>query len=171
MNKPGRPALQRRALAAILVPILLGPAGVASAQSITVRGKSEQARVIARSEVPLGGMVMGRLESLLRVLKSDDPAWNDAEVFSVRFSDPEMRQNRTMRGQMTVILRDGSRAYLEYEFTWKGGTVDTEFDLVGRFVEGTGKLSGIRGRWTERGLSTMTEDTSEWEVEYSLPGS
>jgi hypothetical protein len=42
--------------------------------------------------------------------------------------------------------------------------------MVGRFVGGTGKFTGITGRWIERGLSTMTEDTSEWEVEYSLPG-
>jgi hypothetical protein len=67
MNKPGRPALQRGALAAILVPILLGPAGVASAQPITIRGKSEQARVIARSEVPCRALESGH--------PGNAPAW------------------------------------------------------------------------------------------------
>jgi hypothetical protein len=142
-----------------------------SAQPTRVRGKSEQARIVARSAVPMGAMVTGRLESLLRVLKSDDPDWNDAQVYSVRFSDPEMRQNRTMRGQMIVTHTNGDRTFLEYEFTWKGGGLDTEFELNGRFVGGTGKFRGITGQWRERGTSTMTEDTSEWEIEYQRPGS
>ena len=74
------------------------------------------------------------------------------------------------RGHMVVIHPNGDRAFLEYEVTWKPGTVDTPFELVGHFVQGTGKFTGIRGRWTERGLSTMAADTSEWEVEYSVRG-
>ena len=140
-----------------------------SAQPTRARGKSEQARVIARSDVPLGGMVTGRMESLFRILKSADSDWNDAHVYSVRFSDPEMRQNRTMRGQMIVIHATGDRTFLDYELTWKGG-VDTEFELMGRIVGGTGKFQGITGQWRERGVSTMTHDTSDWEIEYSVPG-
>jgi hypothetical protein len=173
MEMMSRRAMPR--LGGIIVIVVMGLAWSLPihtyAQTIKVRGKSEQARFVARSEVPLGGMVMGRLESLFRVLKSNDPAWNGAQVFSVRFSDPEMRQNGTMRGQMVVIHSDGARAFLEYEVTWKPGSVDTEFDVIGRFLQGTGKFAGVRGRWTERGISTMTEDSSEWEVEYSLPGS
>jgi hypothetical protein len=129
MHMPGHPTLRRGAIAAAaLMGFLWSLPNNTSAQTIKVRGKGEQARVIARSEVPLGGMVMGRLESLFRVLKSDATVWNDAQVFSVRFSDPEMRQNRTMRGHMSVVHSDGDRAFLDYEFTWKSGSVDTEFE-------------------------------------------
>jgi hypothetical protein len=161
-----RPHLRGSALAAALLGLLWSPTDIASAPTARARGTSEQARVIARSDVPLGGMVTGVLESLFRVLKSADPQWNDAQVFSVQFSDPEMRQSQIRRGHMIVIHADGDRTFLEYEFTWKPGGVTTVFELNGRFLGGTGKFGNITGRWRERRLSTMTEDTSEWEVEY-----
>src|SRR5262245_25532242 len=115
------------------------------AQTIKARGKGEQARFVARNEIPLGQMIMGRLESPFRVLKSTDPAWNDAQVFSVRFSDPEMRQNGTGQGHMVVIYPNGDRAFLEYGVTWTPGTVDTPFEVKGRFVQGTGKVHRHQG--------------------------
>jgi hypothetical protein len=162
--------LRGGAIAAVLLGLLWSPTDTASAEIMRARGKSEQARVIARSEIPLGDMVTGRLESLFRVLKGDAPEWNNAQVFSVRFSDPQMRQNQIMRGHMIVIHADGDRTFLEYEMTWKPGGGTTEFRLTGRFVRGTGKFTGITGRWTERGFSSTTEDTSEWEVEYQRAG-
>jgi hypothetical protein len=75
---------------------------------------------------------------------------------------------------MIVIHPGGERTFLEFEFKSKHGGlttgVTTEFELGGRFLQGTGKFTGITGRWMERGVSTMTEDTSEWEVEYSVRG-
>jgi hypothetical protein len=90
--------LRTGAIAAAAVVGLVGSLDVAEAQTTRVRGKGEQARVIARSEVPLGDGVIGRLESFLRVLKSSDSD-----------SDPVMRQNRTMRGQAIVIHPSGDR--------------------------------------------------------------
>src|SRR5262245_66214270 len=105
MDRATHPKRRRGPIVAtVLLGLCWSPPESAPAQTIKVRGNSEQARVIARSEVPMGGMVMGRLESLFRRLKSDVPAWNDAQVFSVRFSDPEMRQNRTMRGDRKSVV-------------------------------------------------------------------
>jgi hypothetical protein len=162
----GHPPLRGSALAAALLGLLWSPTDIVSAPTTRAQGISQQARVIARSEVPLGSMVTGFLESLFRVLKSADPHWNDAQVFSVQFSDPEMRQSQVRRGQMIVIHADGDRTFLEYEFTWKPGGGTMVFELKGRFLGGTGKFANITGRWRERRLSTMTEDMSEWEVEY-----
>jgi hypothetical protein len=110
MDIMSRQAMPR--LGGMIVTVLMGLAWSLPvhtyAQTIKVRGKSQQARFVARNEVPLGGMVMGRLESLFRVLKSDDPAWNDVQVFSVRFSDPEMRQNGTGRVTWSSSIRMGS---------------------------------------------------------------
>ena len=166
MVTSGRRHLGGSVLAAALLGLLWSPTDIASAPTTRARGQSEPARVIARSEVPLGSMTTGVLESLFRVLKSADPRWNRAQVFLVQFSDPEMQQSQVRLGQMIVIHADGDRTFLEYECTWKpdGGT--TVFQLKGRFLGGTGKFSNITGRWRERGLSTMTENTSEWEVEY-----
>jgi hypothetical protein len=147
----------------------LGGGSPASAEPRIARGKSVQAKFVARSEIPLGDMTTGRLESLLRTLRSESPEWNNARVFSVRFSDPQMRQNRVMRGQMVIVQPGGDEAVLEYQMTWKGGQVETPFELSGRFVHGTGRFAGIKGHWRERGVSGTTEDTSEWEVEYELP--
>jgi hypothetical protein len=155
---------------AALVALLCGFIDIAEAQTTKARGKSEQVRLIARTELPLGDMTTGRLESLFRILKTDTPEWNNAQVFSVRFSDAAMRNNRTMRGHMIVIHPDGDRTFLDYEMTWKPDGVNADFQLIGRLVRGTGRFSGIRGRWMERGTSSMTEDTSEWEVEYERPG-
>jgi hypothetical protein len=74
----------------------------------------------ARPNRALGGQ-RRRLESLFRILKSENRAWNDAQVFSVRFSNPEMRQQGIMQRRMVVIHADGDRTLLEYEFTWSGG--------------------------------------------------
>jgi hypothetical protein len=117
-----RPSIRKGAIAAWAFAWLLGSLGdTASAQQTRARGKSEQARVITRNEIPLGDMTTGRLESLFRVLRSDAPEWDNAQVFSVRFSDPSMRQNQTMRGHMIVIHPGGERTFLEYEFKWKLG--------------------------------------------------
>jgi hypothetical protein len=156
--------------AALLIGLFWSLPANTSAQTIKVQGKGEQARVIARSDLPLGDMTTGRLESLFRILRSAAPEWDNAQVFTVRFSDPAMRQNRIMRGHMIVIHADGDRTFLDYEFTWKPGGVNTEFEKKARFLRGTGKFTGITGRWIERGVSTMAEDMSEWEIEYSLPG-
>jgi hypothetical protein len=147
------------------IALLASLTHIATAQTTRVQGTSEQVRIVARNDIPLSAAGPGRLESLFRILKSENREWNDAQVFSVRFSNPEMRQQGIMQGHMVVIHSDGDRLFLEYEFTWTGG-VTTDFQMTGRFVGGTGKFKNMRGRWTEKGRSTMTEDTSEWEVEY-----
>ena len=155
-------------LVALLLAVVLAGEGPAAAEVRTAHGTSKQARILSRSEVPLGDGTLGRLEGLLRVLESDAPEWRGAQVFSVRFSDPQMRQNRVMRGQMVITVPGGDQAFLNYDFTWTGGGVTTPFQLNGLFVHGTGRFAGIRGQWREQGLSTMNEDTSEWEVTYEL---
>jgi hypothetical protein len=160
------PSRRYDAVATVAFLTLLGSlTHIATAQTTRVQGKSEQARIIARNDIPLSAAGPGRLEGLFRILKSENREWDDAQVFSVRFSNPEMRQQGIMQGHMVVIQADGDRAFLEYEFTWTSG-VTSDFRLTGRFVGGTGKFKSIRGRWTEKGRSTVTEDTSEWEVEY-----
>lgn len=149
----------------VVIALLGGLTHVEAAQTTRAQGKSEQARIVARNDIPLGAAGPGRLESLVRVLKSENPEWNDAQVFSVRVSNPEMRQQGVMQGYMVVIHPDGDRAFLEYEFTRTGGAT-SDFRLTGRLVGGTGKFKNTRGRWTEKGRSTMTEDTSEWEVDH-----
>jgi hypothetical protein len=84
-----RPSIRKGAIAAWAFAWVLGSLGdTASAQQTRARGKSGQARLITRNEIPLGDMTTGRLESLFRVLRSDAPEWDNAQVFSVRFSDP-----------------------------------------------------------------------------------
>jgi len=142
----------------------------ARAQARKVSGRSVGAERVARTELFLANNPMdtGLLESLSRTLTSQDPDWNGARVFSVRFSDPYARQERHVRGHMVVTHPVGDQTFLVYEFKWKSQGVDSDFELVARFVRGTGKFKGIGGSWRERGRSTMTEDTSEWEIEYEL---
>ena len=66
---------------------------------------------------------------------------------------------------MVVIHSDGDRLFIEYEFTSAGG-LPTDFQTTGRFVGGTGKFKNMRGRWTEKGRSTVTEDATKWVAEY-----
>jgi hypothetical protein len=86
MVTSGRRHLGGSVLAAALLGLLWSPTDIASAPTTRARGQSEPARVIARSEVPLGSMTTGVLESLFRVLKSADPRWNRAQVFLVQFN-------------------------------------------------------------------------------------
>ena len=67
---------------------------------------------------------------------------------------------------MMVIHADGDRTFPEDELTWKPGGVSTVFELKRPLLGGAGKFSTITGRWRERRLSTMREDTSELEVQY-----
>jgi hypothetical protein len=162
------PRSGRGGLLAVLLVAALAGGAPAGAEVRTARGTSERALPVARSDFPLGDGTTGRLEGHLRVLQSDAPEWNQARVFSVRFSDPTMLQNWTTRGQMMITLAGGDQAILDYEFTWKGGGTTTPFQLTGLFVHGTGRLTGIRGQWRERGVFTNTEFTTEWEVTYEL---
>jgi hypothetical protein len=144
----------------------------AQAQSKKVSGKSAQVIRVARTEIFLGNDPgdTGHLESISRVLTSEDGDWNQARVFSTRFSDPHARRERHVRGHMVVTHPNGDQTFLDYEFRWKpvaGGEQD--FELNARFIRGTGKFRGISGRWRERGRTTLTSDSSEWEVEYSVP--
>jgi hypothetical protein len=132
-SRPPRPLLA----AALAALCLAGVAGLAHAQAKKATGTSSQVVRVARTELLLGNNPAdtGRLESPSRVLASSDPDWNGARVFSVRFSDPFMRQERQARGHMVVTHPGGDQAFLEYHFRWKpsqGGL--TEFDLQARFV-------------------------------------
>jgi hypothetical protein len=140
----------------------------ARAQARKVSGKGVGAERVARTELFLANMDTGVLESLSRLLSSQDPDWNGARVFSVRFSDPHARRERYVHGHMVVHHPGGDQTFLTYEFRWKPVGADADFEMVARFVRGTGKFKGISGSWRERGRSTVTEDTSEWEVEYEL---
>jgi hypothetical protein len=165
-SRPPRPLLA----AALAALCLAGVAGLAHAQAKKATGTSSQVVRVARTELFLGNNPAdtGRLESLSRVLASSDPDWNGARVFSVRFSDPFMRQERQARGHMVVTHPGGDQAFLEYHFRWKpsqGGV--TEFDLQARFVRGTGRFQAITGSWRERGQPSASGDSSAWEVEYT----
>src|SRR5262245_35048060 len=114
MVTPGRPHFWGRTLAAALLGLHWNPTDIASAPTTRARRTSEPARVVARSEVPLGGMVTGLLESYIRVLKSADPQVErrGAQVFSVQFADPEMQQSQVRRGHMIVNHADGDRTFV-----------------------------------------------------------
>jgi hypothetical protein len=116
-SRPPRPLLA----AALAALCLAGVAGLAHAQAKKATGTSSQVVRVARTELFLGNNPAdtGRLESLSRVLASSDPDWNGARVFSVRFSDPFMRQERQARGHMVVTHPGGDQAFLEYHFRWK----------------------------------------------------
>jgi len=61
----------------------------------------------------------------------------------------------------------GDQTFLDYEARWKGrGGADGEWETAGHFVGGTGRFAGITGTWRERGTSTLTTDTGEWEAQY-----
>jgi hypothetical protein len=158
--------------AGLVAALWLGLLTSAEAETKTASGKSTALVRVARTEIFLAGdpSDTGLLESLMRSLVSEDPDWNQATVFSVRFSDPHGRRERKMQGHMVVTHPNGDQTFLEYDFKWKpsvGGTSD--FELLARFVRGTGKFKGITGSWRERGQSTASDDTSAWQVEYSVP--
>jgi hypothetical protein len=135
-------------------------------------GRSTDVVQVARTELFLGNNPAdtGRLESLSRTLTSENPDWNQARVFSVRFADPYMRSERQMRGHMVVTHPGGDQTFLEYEFKWKPA-VDgvSDFEMMARFLRGTGRFKGISGTWRERGQASVAADTSEWHVEYTVP--
>jgi hypothetical protein len=155
--------------------VVLGSPGtpaMAQAPAKRVSGKSAQVVRVARTEIFLGNDPgdPGHLESLSRVLTSDDADWNRSRVFSTRFSDPHARRERHLRGHMVVTHPNGDQTFLEYEFRWKPVTAtEQDFELTARFLRGTGKFLGISGRWRERGRTTLLGDSSEWDVEYSVP--
>ena len=139
----------------------------AHAQPKKVAGKAGDSIVRARTELFLAENPAdsGHLESVSRTLTSPDLAWDRAQLFAVRFSDPFMRQERRSHGHMVIIYPSGDQTFIEYELRWKG----PDWETSGHFVGGTGRFTGIRGKWRARGTLTPTSDAGEWETEYELP--
>jgi hypothetical protein len=74
------PSRRCDAVATIAFVALLGSlTHITTAQTTRVQGKSEQARIVARNDIPLSAAGPGRLESLFRILKSENREWNDAD--------------------------------------------------------------------------------------------
>jgi hypothetical protein len=105
----------------LVLSLVMATAEVAQAQGKKVSGKSAQVVRVARTEIFLGNDPgdTGHLESLSRVLTSDDGDWNQAKVFSTRFSNPHARRERHVRGHMVVTHPNGDQTFLDYEFRWK----------------------------------------------------
>lgn len=81
-----------------------------------------------------------------------------------------MQIERKSRGHMVIMHPGGDQTFLLYEVTWKNvGSLDLEWQYEGRFLRGTGRFKGITGTGRERGRSTSTGDSGDWETEYSLP--
>jgi hypothetical protein len=158
--------MDRRAFIATVTGLFATPLA-AGAQTRKVSGKMGNATVRAQTELFLAENPAdtGRLLSASRTLTSLDPAWDRAQLFSVRFSDPFMRQERRARGHMVITHPSGDQTFVEYELRWKG----VDWETSGHFVGGTGRFAGIRGKWRVRGTLTPTSDAGEWEAEYELP--
>jgi hypothetical protein len=112
----------------------------------------------------------GQLQSRSRGLISQDPDWNQATVFSTSFWDPAMQLEHRARGHMVITHPGGDQTFLQYEVSWHNvGPIELEWEILGRFVRGTGKFKGITGTWRERGRSTSAGEGGDWETEYTLP--
>ena len=143
----------------------------ASAETKRVTGTHGSVVLVARSELFLASTLLtGQLESRSRGLISQDPDWNGATLFTTTFSDQAMQLERQAPGHMVITHPGGDQTFLQYEIRWKPvGSLEREWQLLGRFVRGTGKFKGITGTWRERGKSTTTGDSGDWETEYTLP--
>jgi hypothetical protein len=142
-----------------------------SAETKRATGTHGSVALVARTEVFLPSTLLtAQLESRSRGLISQDPDWNGATLFTTSFFDQAMQLERQARGHMVITHPGGDQTFLQYEISWKPvGSLELEWQLLGRFVRGTGKFKGITGTWRERGKSTSTGDSGDWETEYTLP--
>jgi hypothetical protein len=148
-----------------IIALLAAPLSAGAPKKVS--GQIGDATVRARTELFLAENPAdtGHLVSVSRTLTSLDPAWNGAHIFSVRFSDPFMRQERRSHGHMVITHPNGDQTFVEYQLRWKG----LDWETSGHFVGGTGRFSGITGKWRVRGTPTPTSDAGQWEAEYELP--
>jgi hypothetical protein len=151
--------------------LVLGLHETAHSQPKKVSGRIGNVAVRARTELFLAENTAdpGRLDSLSRTLTSTDPDWHNATTFSVRFSDPFMRQERRYHGHAVNVHPGGDQTFVEYKGRWtpRGGG-DFDWETTGRFVGGTGRFRGVTGTWRERGVWTQTSAAGEWEAAYEL---
>jgi len=168
----------RRAARETLLVALLGAfmGGATSptaayAEARKVRGTTESSVIVANTLLFLASTLdTGQLQSRSRSAISRDPDWNQAKLFSTSFWDPAMQLEHRARGHMVISHPGGDQTFLEYEVSWKNvGPIEIEWQMLGRFVRGTGKFKGIIGTWRERGTSTSVGESGDWETEYSLP--
>jgi hypothetical protein len=143
---------------------------LASAETRKATGTVGSVVLVARTEIFMASVLLsGHLESRSRGLLSQDPDWNHAMLFSTSFMDPAMQLERQARGHMVITHPGGDQMFLQYDATWKNvGPIEIEWQILGRFVRGTGRFKGITGTWRERVKSTSTGDSGDWETEYTL---
>ena len=100
------------------------------------------------------------------VLKSTDPEWNNARLFSVQYT--VSLKESIYRGFGVITHPGGDQTFIEFQdkLTFSGS--DEAGEMEGAFTGGTGKFEGIRARWRLKWIwKRMTGGkVGEWEVEY-----
>ena len=103
---------------------------------------------------------VGEVNNIFAILKSDDPEWNNATLFSVWFIE-----NLNFIGHGVVTHPNGDQSFRITKGKLKALNVhDWEGDYEGWFTGGTGKYKGIKGRWREKTVHVMSGVTTNWEV-------
>jgi hypothetical protein len=143
----------------------------AYAEKKKLTGTSRLVKILAGSTISESGKTPVNLVSRLYVLSSIDPAWNNANLYSVTMTiDPVMEGGEDFSSHSAIILPGGDHIFLESKGAWHP-KIEGEFNLVfeveGFIQGGTGKLEGIKGLWKHKGKgSSGTNVIGEWEIVY-----
>jgi len=138
------------------------------AGSKKVSGTTKSVTRLTQEIIRLSDMV-SRIDFNIQhwVLSSNDPNWDNAHVFYVRYNHPT--KVRVYKGYIAITHPGGDQTF----FKWEGkheplGGGDSFTDAKGRYIGGTGKFKEITGSWTHKLKSLAEGITAEWETEYEV---
>jgi len=130
----------------------------------TVKERTELALDYIRSTEYKPPIPVGEMNNIFGLYSSDDPEWNNATFYSVW-----LIENLNFIGHAIITFEGGDQIFRTVKGKLKALNVhDWASEHEGWFIGGTGKFKGIKGRWREKIMHTMSEITTEWEVEYEV---